>query len=142
MVRMRSMSTRSARIRGMTAAGMRPLRAYASHAAISTRSHAWYFAASLQIRPMAGRVYRSITPSPYRKTSRIGRGRGHRPLPTAVMPAWSTAPHAAHYALVLWAVGAGQLGPPTPDVHLYLDDRYWRLAQYHADRVISRAQHE
>jgi hypothetical protein len=36
--------------------------------------------------------------------------------------------------VLLWVVGAGRLGKPTPDVHLYLYDRYWRLAHYHAER--------
>ena len=58
------MSTRVARILAMASAGIRPRRAYTSHTATSTLSHAWYFAASLQILPMAGRIYRSITPAP------------------------------------------------------------------------------
>ena len=44
---------------------IRPCRAYAPQTAISTFSHAPYFVSSLQIRPIAGRVYRSIMrPSP------------------------------------------------------------------------------
>jgi hypothetical protein len=32
---------------------------------------------------------------------------------------------------LLWIAGAGRNGDPIPDVHLYLYDRYWRLAKHH-----------
>ena len=34
---------------------------------------------------------------------------------------------------LLWVAGAGRVGEPTPEVHLYLYDRYSRLAE-HYDR--------
>jgi hypothetical protein len=36
--------------------------------------------------------------------------------------------------VLLWVAGAGRLGEPVPGVHLYLYDRYSRLAQYHQRR--------
>jgi hypothetical protein len=33
--------------------------------------------------------------------------------------------------VLLWVASAGRDGEPTPDVHLYLYDRYWRLAEHH-----------
>ena len=32
---------------------------------------------------------------------------------------------------LLWIAGAGRNCDPIPDVHLYLYDRYWRLAKHH-----------
>ncbi len=32
---------------------------------------------------------------------------------------------------LLWVAGAGRYGDPTTEVHLYLYDRYWRLARHH-----------
>ena len=32
---------------------------------------------------------------------------------------------------MLWVAGAGRVGEPKPEVHLYLYDRYWRLAEYY-----------
>lgn len=34
---------------------------------------------------------------------------------------------------LLWVAGASRRGEPKPEVHLYLYDRYWRLAE-HCDR--------
>ena len=36
--------------------------------------------------------------------------------------------------VLLWVANAGRSGTPTPDVHLFLYDRYWRLAEYHAEK--------
>ncbi|HKQ60480.1 MAG TPA: hypothetical protein VJS92_04295 [Candidatus Polarisedimenticolaceae bacterium] len=33
---------------------------------------------------------------------------------------------------LLWLTRSSGRGEPTPDVHLYFYDRYWRLAQHHA----------
>lgn len=33
--------------------------------------------------------------------------------------------------VLLWVAGAGRSGEPTPEVHRYLYDRYWRLAVEH-----------
>ena len=35
---------------------------------------------------------------------------------------------------ILWVAGAGRLGEPKPEVHLYLYDRYSRLAGYYERR--------
>jgi len=35
---------------------------------------------------------------------------------------------------ILWVAGAGRVGEPRPEVHLYLYDRYWRLADYYERR--------
>src|SRR5712691_6965016 len=35
---------------------------------------------------------------------------------------------------ILWVAGAGRVGEPTPEVHLYLYDRYWRLADHYERR--------
>ncbi len=35
---------------------------------------------------------------------------------------------------MLWVAGAGRVGEPRPEVHLYLYDRYWRLADYYERR--------
>jgi len=35
---------------------------------------------------------------------------------------------------------ASRKGEPTPEVHLFLSDRYWRLAEYHSNkRAVQRA---
>jgi len=35
---------------------------------------------------------------------------------------------------ILWVAGASHMGKPKPEVHLYLYDRYWRLAEYYERR--------
>ena len=56
---------------------------------------------------------------------------------------------------VVWVLGllslasAGRKTEPKPEVHLYLGDRYWRLAEYHskrratqkAERLRAKAEH-
>jgi len=39
---------------------------------------------------------------------------------------------------LLWLAGAGRTGEPVPEVHLYLYDRYWRLAKYYERRGNAR----
>src|ERR1700683_35998 len=58
-----------ARVRRVTAAcfGTKPPSARVSVAASSTSSHLAYLLASLQTRPISGRVYREIKPAPFRE---------------------------------------------------------------------------
>ena len=35
---------------------------------------------------------------------------------------------------LLWVVSVRRAGEPKPEVHLYLYDRYWRLAEYYKGR--------
>jgi hypothetical protein len=44
---------------------------------------------------------------------------------------WKLRADLASARALLWVAGAGSRGEPTPEVHLYLYDRYWRLAQHH-----------
>jgi hypothetical protein len=39
---------------------------------------------------------------------------------------------------LLWVAHVHSGGEPTPEVHLYLYDRYWRLAEYHKRRGHSK----
>ena len=45
--------------------------------------------------------------------------------------AWKLRADLASARALLWVAGAGNRGEPTPEVHLYLYDRYWRLAKHH-----------
>lgn len=39
---------------------------------------------------------------------------------------------------LLRVLTAGRRGEPKPEVHLFLGDRYWRLADYHAEKGSNR----
>ena len=39
---------------------------------------------------------------------------------------------------LLRVLTAGRRGEPKPEVHLFLGDRYWRLADYHAEKGSKR----
>jgi hypothetical protein len=46
-------------------------------------------------------------------------------------PIWRVRADLLSTKALLWVAGAGRGGEPTPDVHLFLYDRYWRLAVHH-----------
>ena len=50
----------------------------------------------------------------------------------AAQSPWALRADVLSTRVLLWLAGGGRLGEPTPDVHLYLYHRYWRLAEYHA----------